>query len=56
MSADLIGPVEGPACPDCGMVPTVDWPHWTTDLHNPGCRRIGTQAQFGPPWAEEATP
>lgn len=59
MSTALVGPVEGPACPGCGLVPLwrldsvvlYDRPYadvW--DGHAAGCPTVNTCGQFGPPW------
>lgn len=41
--AAYLGSAEEP-CPDCGGDPEDD------DLHQEGCRRVGTCGQIGPPW------
>lgn len=58
-SIAVVGPVEGPACPGCGLVPLwridsvvlYDHPYvevW--DGHQPWCPTIDTCGQIGPPW------
>ena len=54
MNDALVGPVEGPACPGCGLVPVWDWSDSAYKIglldHFPGCPLVDTCGQFGPPW------